>query len=359
MKLYLVGGFLGSGKTTAIQQASLHLLKKGVRLAVITNDQGEQLVDGMFIQSLGITSKEVKNGCFCCNYNQLTDHILTLCGTVNPEVIFAESVGSCTDLVATVVKPLRKFHTDVPVVLSVFADASLLYSLMNGQSSFLNEKVQYIYKKQLEEADILVINKVDLLDSQELAEVEKLIALDYLGKKVLYQNSLDSDSLQDWIIALGDFDATARKQSLEINYDIYAEGEAMLGWLDKQLLIETENEDAAAVALAIILGIYAQIKRKGYLIGHLKFLLDDGTKKVKISFTGTGNDLDKQATQLIPTNKLSLLINARVQAAPEVLEKLIQNSISEIILKTSCFITPSHSASFKPGYPKPTYRIAE
>jgi G3E family GTPase len=45
MKLFLIGGFLGSGKTTAIVNACQHLIKKDQRVAVITNDQGDQQVD--------------------------------------------------------------------------------------------------------------------------------------------------------------------------------------------------------------------------------------------------------------------------------------------------------------------------
>ena len=49
MKLIITGGFLGSGKTTAIQQACGLLLSEGRRVAVITNDQGEVFIDGQRI----------------------------------------------------------------------------------------------------------------------------------------------------------------------------------------------------------------------------------------------------------------------------------------------------------------------
>lgn len=48
MKLHLVGGFLGSGKTTAIINAAKKLMKDGKRVGVITNDQGRYLVDTAF-----------------------------------------------------------------------------------------------------------------------------------------------------------------------------------------------------------------------------------------------------------------------------------------------------------------------
>jgi G3E family GTPase len=75
MKLILTGGFLGSGKTTAIQQACSILLKENNTIAVITNDQGKELVDSKFIDSFSIPVKEVTKGCFCCNYNDLLQNI--------------------------------------------------------------------------------------------------------------------------------------------------------------------------------------------------------------------------------------------------------------------------------------------
>src|SRR4051812_2438128 len=102
MKLHLLSGFLGSGKTTAIQNAANYLLQKDVKVGIITNDQGTRLVDGDFFKNLELPAEQVGNSCFCCNYNKLDEKINSLIKTYNPDIIFAESVGSCTDLVATV-----------------------------------------------------------------------------------------------------------------------------------------------------------------------------------------------------------------------------------------------------------------
>src|SRR3954467_4033137 len=154
MKIHLLSGFLGSGKTTAIQHACYHLLQQHIRVGVITNDQGIKLVDGNFFQSLGIPNRQVVNGCFCCNYNNLDASVQSLIATNNPDVIFAESVGSCTDIVATVLKPLEHLRKKVQVSLSTFADVRLLQMVLLGNSQLFDENVRYIYNKQLEEAEI-------------------------------------------------------------------------------------------------------------------------------------------------------------------------------------------------------------
>ena len=126
MKIHLLSGFLGSGKTTAIQYACRALLQQHIKTGVITNDQGIKLVDGNFFDSIKIPNRKVVNGCFCCNYNDLEYNIRSLIETNETEIIFAESVGSCTDIVATVLKPLLRFRPDAHVTVSIFADVRLL-----------------------------------------------------------------------------------------------------------------------------------------------------------------------------------------------------------------------------------------
>ena len=190
MKVVLVGGFLGSGKTTAIVHACQYLMAQGKRVAVITNDQGDQQVDSAFTRSLGINTREVSNGCFCCRYVELDRHLQSLLEEIKPDIVFAESVGSCTDLVATITKPFQISKPDMNVVISVFADADYLTSLIEGRASFLEESIRYIYKKQLEEADIIVLNKIDLLTKSQLATAHNVILRENPGKKIIHQNSL-------------------------------------------------------------------------------------------------------------------------------------------------------------------------
>lgn len=357
MKLFLIGGFLGSGKTTAIQQACLELMRKGVSVGVITNDQGDQLVDTKFINQAGIPVGEVTNGCFCCNYPQLEANIERLYKNFNTVVLFAESVGSCADLVATITRPMIQFHPEIPVVLSVFADASLLWSLMNGDSCFLDESVRYIYKKQLEEADIIVINKSDLLTETELDKVIEIVQSEYPGKIYLFQNSLEEEDIRQWIGIMENFSPAQLRKALTIDYDVYGEGEACLAWLDKKITIYSGDRSAAALCGELIDAIYKKVNVAQLPIGHLKFFLDDGDQQQKISYTTVG-EIENLSIELSPdVREISMLINARVQTDPAVLQKIIEEAEKEIAKSGS--VTVNKQAAFQPGYPRPTYRMAD
>jgi len=359
LKLCLVGGFLGSGKTTAIVEAAKYLSHTKKKVGVITNDQGTHQVDSLFMKSHNISTEEVSGGCFCCNYNDLEKGIHTLIANNNPDIIFAESVGSCTDLAATVINPLLSFNADkYEIVLSVFADARLLIQFLKNEKDIFYDNVNYIYEKQLEEADIIVVNKIDLLNEEQLALTKKLISAEYAGKIIHYQNSLSGESIKEWLQQVNDnFNNTSLRSTLEIDYDIYGAGEAQLAWLDEEIGIATKDKNAIAAGYILINKIYAKIAQHGYPIGHLKFLMDDGKEQWKISFSSIAVDPNAATTNHIETDRIIILINARVQVSPALLKQIIADAIIETEVSASCKIIENNLSAFKPGYPKPTHRI--
>lgn len=353
MKIHLLSGFLGSGKTTAIQHACFNLLQQHIKVGVITNDQGIKLVDGNFFESLGIPNKQVTGGCFCCNYNDLDTSIQSLIDANKPDVIFAESVGSCTDIVATVLKPMQYLRKDVQVTISTFADVRLLQMILTGKSNPFDENVSYIYHKQLEEATVIVVNKIDLISAEELSEVKELMQEKYSSQILLYLSATDADAIQQWLHTL-DSTIYIQPASLQIDYDTYGDGEAKLAWLDEELTIYNSDDKAIQAAIAIAKGVYQKIQQQQYAIGHLKFMIDEN---IKLSYTATTQPEKRSITNDL--SKTTLLINARIQATPELLTGLIKEAIQDIEITTNSQITVNSLSAFQPGYPRPTYRIAD
>ena len=149
-RLIVVGGFLGAGKTTCILKLSKRLINEGKKIGIVTNDQGSSLVDTNFLASEGLDVLEVTGGCFCCNFDEFAMKVERLAEEGLPDVILAEPVGSCTDLVATIFKPLqfdnaRKFDLSP---LSVVVDPKRVKKLMmdKGRSLFPDE-INYLFHK--------------------------------------------------------------------------------------------------------------------------------------------------------------------------------------------------------------------
>src|SRR5215470_18071755 len=112
LRFVMVGGFLGAGKTTALARLARFYTDRGQRVGLVTNDQAADLVDTSSLRSQGLAVEEVAGACFCCRFDDLVGRVSQLQKDQRPDVLLAEPVGSCTDLVATVVQPLKDLYGD-------------------------------------------------------------------------------------------------------------------------------------------------------------------------------------------------------------------------------------------------------
>src|SRR5437588_3376604 len=112
LRFVLIGGFLGAGKTTAMARLARAYQSRGQRVGLVTNDQAQDLVDTTSLRAQGFPVEEVAGACFCCRFDDLVNRVGQLQDAERPDVILAEPVGSCTDLVATVVQPLKDLYGD-------------------------------------------------------------------------------------------------------------------------------------------------------------------------------------------------------------------------------------------------------
>src|SRR5271166_1708479 len=110
MRFVLLGGFLGAGKTTAMARLARQYMARGQRVGLVTNDQAQDLVDTNSLRAQGFPVEEVAGACFCCRFDDLVGKVGQLEQKDRPDLILAEPVGSCTDLVATVVQPLKDLY---------------------------------------------------------------------------------------------------------------------------------------------------------------------------------------------------------------------------------------------------------
>jgi Ni2+-binding GTPase involved in maturation of urease and hydrogenase len=359
MKIHLVGGFLGSGKTTTIANSCKILSDKGITTSVITNDQGDYLVDSRFIQYSEIPFAEVTGGCFCCNYNQLDTQISNLKNKYNPSVIFAEFVGSCTDLVATVLKPLTTYRKveDEQVTFSTVVDSQLFLAYIEGKELPFTLETRYIWEKQIEEAEVLIINKIDLISTVDLDKLKLISKEMFPSKQLLFQNSFDNDSLNNWIDIITNINGNQTHRSIDIDYAKYGIGEANLAWLDEEIEITTDNELSVEYAYDFINNITEDIVKKGVTIGHLKYFLVFNDKSVKISHTTIADKQLHETPVYEKSGKVDLLVNARIQTTPDELKQILFDNLKALKSKPGVVVNEKFLSYFKPDMPKPTHRM--
>lgn len=361
IRFVMIGGFLGAGKTTIIGRLAKHFSDQGQKVGVVTNDQAHGLVDTMSLRKQGLRVGEVPGACFCCKFDDLVATVSTLKKNEMPDVVIAEPVGSCTDLVATVIEPLRHLHGDE---FSIAPFAVLLKPvhgkkiLSDDSSGGFSPQAAYIFLKQLEEAEVIVLNKCDKLSKVDRDELIGLVESRFPNRRVISHSSHSGEGFEELIAAL-DGERSRTETFLEIDYDIYAEGEAELGWLNATYFVRQFSGDApnlGEIATKFVTDLLPKLSATGGEVAHLKVLAEGGGEYAIANVVGADAGVDLSVPSERVADNVELTINARVAMAPEELVESAQKTWDACLSDWQAVGERGKEQFFRPGRPTPTHR---
>ena len=357
----MIGGFLGAGKTTAILRLAELLHRQDQRVGLITNDQSTGLVDTALLSSHGYATEEISGGCFCCKFDSLIEAADKLTADVQPDIFLAEPVGSCTDLRSTVSYPLRRMYGDNYTVapLSVLADpvrAQRVLGLKTGKQ--FSAKVVYIYEKQLEEADIVIINKTDLVTVADLDELDAAIRARWPGTHVMQICARTGLGVDRWLEAIVADELTSRS-TMEVDYDRYAEGEALLGWLNLSADLSGVEFDGNRFLIDLATDVITRLRSDVVDIAHMKMTLlpSEGPDLAVVNLVRDGADPELSHWLADPLTDGELVLNLRAEGAPEALSEGVIKSLHEVGAAYRIGAIIRNVSAFRPGRPIPVHRF--
>lgn len=354
----MIGGFLGAGKSTAVGQLARRFTDRGLRVGLITNDQGQGLVDTATLRHQGFSVEEIAGGCFCCRFNSLRDAAERLTAAERPDVFVAEPVGSCTDLLATVSYPLRRLYGDRFDVapLSVMVDplrCARVLGIEDGRR--FSPKVSYVYQKQLEEAQILVINKIDRLGEEARRKLRDGLAQRYPEATVFEVSARHGEGLEEWFEHI-EQGSLGHRPAMEIDYQLYGEGEALLGWLNATLRFEASEElDGNVWTENFARALQDRLAKSNAEVAHLKMTLAPCTGPGDLALVNlVDRDLVPELAERLgaPVRHGQLVVNLRAEAPPEDLAAALEQEVAgreELVIE--------HVEHFAPAPPQPTHRL--
>jgi hypothetical protein len=305
----VIGGFLGAGKTTLILAAARILQARGMRVAVILNDQGGDLVDTHLVECSGLDCGQVTGGCFCCRLPDLIESAGRLL-EVQPDIIFAEAVGSCTDIAATTLRPLLRDHGERFRV-------GPLTVVMHPAGGFENSDLDFLYRKQLAEADLF------------------------------YERG---HSVEGWLERVLSAETPVAGRVLEIDYGRYAEAEAALAWLNLRVTARARPAISAPMLIGPLLDrLEPQIR-----IVHLKIFAQSEAGYLKAALTANGQEpVVEGALDASPAAEHEILLNVRALDDPHSLRATVEREFAALPAR----IEWRQIECFRPGAPVPYQRI--
>ena len=163
MKVDIISGFLGAGKTTLIKKL-LDTLVKDEKVAIVENEYGEVGIDGDLLKDRRIEVKEINSGCICCTIKgDFKQNILDIISNYRPDRIIIEPSGVAN--FSQVLESIKEAHIEgLRINMKItMVDAQNVHMYMKNFGDF--------YRSQLGNANTIILTRVEKLSDKEITHV--------------------------------------------------------------------------------------------------------------------------------------------------------------------------------------------
>jgi G3E family GTPase len=174
--VFILSGFLGSGKTTLLNHLLATSQNIGLRVAVLMNELGTLDVDGMLLTSQhgSLSMEKLIDGCICCSKKSEIPSSIEKLLKQQPDVLFIELTGVANpdEIVDALTEPVILHHIELKQIITVLdAEHVLEYNSIFESDAQLVRTL----RRQLQSADLLMINKIELVSERTRSKIHKLL----------------------------------------------------------------------------------------------------------------------------------------------------------------------------------------
>jgi len=325
MKVIIIGGFLGSGKTTTLLSLGKHLVENGRKIAIIVNEVGEVGVDGETLSLGGVPTKELTGGCICCTMlDSMKKTLEIIMSEYGPDTLIIEPTGLAFpfQIKAGIEEMNIEGVNFAPVVTLV--DASVMYEDM--------QKVPNFVVNQVEESEIVCINKIDLVDTKAIASVANTILDINLNATIAEFSAKNWDAKFQAVLDLLAGESKVMYKSEHLNStEMSGVGSYAGGYMLKADGLHSEK--VMTMLGHMLVGVKEELKEKNPdFIGHVKmtFMFDRGL--VKANLTSAYGDPYVETMEEAEEDEQHLkFLSAITQVSRDELIEIVDGSIQKML----------------------------
>jgi G3E family GTPase len=194
MKIIQIAGFLGSGKTSAIISLARTMsgeLKK--KVALVVNEIGEIPVDGKVVEEYGLRVKDLGGGCICCEIaTSFTNTLILLSQTFKPDFVLVEPTGVAIPNQVKLATLMAKRDCDITL-----GPAVVLFDATRPEELLFNDILGNIVIRQISDADIIAISKIDAVNDEQLVDCEQQVRKLNQNAKIMRISSIRGDGMKE------------------------------------------------------------------------------------------------------------------------------------------------------------------
>lgn len=352
-KYVIVSGFLGSGKTTTMIAMGRVINKKYGKGAIIANDLGaKNLVDADYTRTADIDITEITGDCICYVNEDLVAHIDRL-ANAGADVVMSDIPGCGIGALDHVYIQLKEKYPDKYDLLPftcVVDPVRLRMILPEHEDINLPEEMRFLLDAQMAEADLIILNKIDLIGEDEIKRDVGFIKKAYPEIPVMTMSARTGEGVEEVVDYLMAHTSPAEHREIGYGSDEFNAAEEKMCWYNRRFFAEErdgKNLDFNQVIEDFIEAIRDELIATKSNAPHLKlFAAGEGEDFIKCSLLGVDYDIEYERTLDQKYSGIAIVVNARATCPSEIMGDAVDEAVDAIkakynlkcrIIFTECF----------------------
>lgn len=360
-KYMVVSGFLGAGKTTVMiamaREINARLKAQGEdgHAAIIANDLGaKNLVDADYTRTADVEINEIAGDCICYVTEDLVTAITRL-AEHGANLVMSDIPGAgvgALDHVYLTLKDEYPGEFDL-LPLTCLVDPIRLRMMLPGdarENINLPEEVRFLLNAQLLEADLIVLNKCDLIDEAEREADLAFIRRAYPDIPVMAISARTGEGIPELVDYLLAHKAAAQARDLGLDSEEFDAAEAQMCWYNRRFF--AKERDGRDIDFNVVVDDLMEGIRDGLIearrnVPHLKlFAAGEGDDFVKCSLIGVDYDVEYESKLKQDYTAIAIIVNARATCESETFGEVVEDAMEQIkqkhnlkcnVIFTECF----------------------